>query len=264
MTTATKKKTETITTFKIKSTNNLISFLKRFTPISNNLLLEITKDHILAKSYTPDRSVVKYSKIPLSDVLEGTVATDLIKIGIHDISKVCNVFKHFDEGAEIFFDLKTDLIQDEPNGVEMTFRSNNLKINMGCQDLSLFPVYITSDSLKKIIKSVADEKVMEFKFPKEAFIKIKSLCSMDAATDLLKIKIKDGKVFFTGKSFEYELKDVMDANNTPITQELDLSFRNDQFGYIDQETSKFHIGEQKILVKSEDSESLIVLGRTEA
>src|ERR1019366_1912201 len=99
MATATKKKVET---FKIKSPSNFISFLKRFSPIHGNLLLELTPEHMMAKTYTmPDKSVIKYSKIAMADVLEGTTPADLVKIGLHDINKIVHIFKHFDDGAEI-------------------------------------------------------------------------------------------------------------------------------------------------------------------
>ena len=260
MSTATKTKKQ-ISTFKIKSTSNFIGFLKRFSAINTQLLLEMTATHIQAKSYTPDRAVVKFSRLKIEDVFEGTSPADLVKIGLHDINKIVNIFKYFDSGDEIFMDLRYDEINDETIGIEMVFRSSTLEVNVGCQDLALFPVFISADALKRIVKSVVDEKTMEFEFPSESYAKVKSLCSIDSAADLLRIKIKDNKVFFTGKSFRFEL---MELHGVEV-QNLELAFKNEQFGYIDQEKATFHISPQKILVRSDAdvSDTLIVLGRTE-
>lgn len=253
-------KKATTTTFKIKSVNNFISFLKRFSSIEKSLLLEVTQQHLLAKSNTADRATVKYSKILINDVLEpkdGSFTADLLKIGIIDINKFCNAFKHFGEGDEIFFDVLTDTIDDELIGIEMRLHTGSLKITIPCQDVSLY-TYITAEALKRIVKSVNDEKVLEFPFPKEVFSKVSSLCSMDAGDDHVRVKvINDGKVYMKGKSFEYHLLDV------PTGTDIELAFKNNQFGYIDQETSAFHLSPNRMLVKSADSDTLIVLGRQE-
>ena len=95
-------KTNNVASFKIKSPVNFVNFLKRFQPIDKGLLLELTPTALLAKSHTPDRATIKYSSLPLADVLEGNVPADLVKIAIYDVGKLVNVFKHFGESDEIF------------------------------------------------------------------------------------------------------------------------------------------------------------------
>lgn len=252
------KKTNNIT-FKIKSVNNLINFLKRFSVIDKQLLLEVTQQNLLAKSNTTDRATVKYSKIAIGDVLEAKSEfdADLLKIGIIDINKFCNAFKHFVEGDEIFLDVLTDKIGDDLLGVEMKLYTKELKITLPCQDVSLY-TYISAEALKRIVKSVQDEKVMEFPFPKEVFSKVSSLCGMDSGEDHVKVRVSsDGKVYVKGKSFEYHLLDVKGGTD------IELTFKNNQFGYIDQEISAFHLSPNRMLVKSTDSDTLIVLGKQE-
>jgi len=246
-------------TFKIKSVNNLIAFMKRFSVIDKQLLLEITQQNVLAKSSTPDRATVKYSKLPIGDVLEAKdgFTADLLKVGIIDINKFCNAFKHFAEGDEIFLDVLTDKIGEDLLGIEIKLYTADLKITLPCQDVSLYP-NITADSLKRIVKSVQDEKVIEFPFPKEVFSKVSSLCGMDSGEDHVKIRVStDGKVYVKGKSFEYHLLDVQGGTD------IELAFKNNQFGFIDQEISAFHLSPNRMLVKSTDSDTLIVLGRQE-
>jgi hypothetical protein len=245
------------TTFKVKSSENLIAFLKKFSLVESSLLLEITADSLLAKSNTADKSILKYSKIKLDSVLEGTVPGEGIKIGIGSISRIVNVFKYFGSGEEIFLELKYEEINDELVGVDMTFHTDTLKINLPCQDLTLF-TYVNAEMLKKIIKNVSDEKIMDFDFPKEEFIKIQSLCDMDSDAELIRLKAKDSKLFVCGKSFEYEMK-----NAPAIAKNIELAFRNENFGRIDSEFSRFHVSPNRILVKSNDTDTMIILGRTE-
>ena len=250
---------KTALTFKIKSTSNLISFLKKFSSVEKTLLLEITSENLIAKSNTPDRASVKYSRISLTEVLEAKneMPSDLLKIGIMDINKFCNIFKHFNETDEIFLDVIYDRIGDDFIGVEMQIYTSNLRITFTCQDIALL-TYISQDALKRIIKSVADEKIVEFPFPKEIFSKISSLCNIDGSEDHVRVKVtSEGKVLLKSKSFEYHLLDV------PAGNEVELTFKNKQFDYIDQEISAFHLSNNKMLVKSTESETMIILGKQE-
>jgi hypothetical protein len=256
MNTVTKTKKQ-VATFKIKSPNNFISFLRRFAPIEKSLLLELTPDFMIAKSHTPDRSTIKYSKLALGEVLDGTVPADLMKVALLDIGKVINVFKHFGEGDEIFLDIPYDAVNDETIAFGLKFYTKSLKISLTCADPIQF-TYLSAEALKRIIKSVADEKVLEFPFPKDLFAKIGSLCSIDAGNDLLKIKVSaEGEVSFKSKSFDYHILD------TTPGKEADIAFYNNQFVFIDQETSAFHMSLNKLLVKSTDSDTLLILGRIE-
>jgi hypothetical protein len=242
--------------FKVKSPANLISFLKRFKPIESSLLLEVTPVGLSAKSYTSDRSTVKYSQIPMEMVLEGQVNEELIKVGILDIDRVCNVFRHFDEGDEIFMLLSYEKFGDDVVGTDMKFTSSTLKINVNCTDLGMF-TYISQEILQRITSSVEDELIVSFPYPRDAFYKIGSLCSMDSKDDIITILVKDGKILIKSKSFEYQV------GEAPNDKDVNFSFYIKQFPFIDQEISSFLIGHSKMLVKSQESNSLITIGGVE-
>lgn len=240
--------------FKITSPQNLISFVKRFSGIEKSLLLEITQNSIEAKAYTPDKSVLKFSRLPFVDVLEGTTPGDIL-VPMYNVDKIINVFKHFADGDEIFLDVLVSKEDSQYTALELMFYTSNLKIKMQCADMSLFK-YVGNDTLKKAIKVTMDMVTNEFPFPKDAFAKINQLCSIDAAIDFLQIIINnDGEIIFKGKSFEYTL------GHTTANKPVDLRIYNKQFGYIDQEISQFHISSERLLVKSQESNSLITLGR---
>ena len=81
----------------MSSTTELTNFLNRFKPISGSMLIEIEGEYLKAKTHTPERSVVKSSKIELSRVFnfEGTVDTPIL-FGVYSLEKLIRSFAHFD------------------------------------------------------------------------------------------------------------------------------------------------------------------------
>lgn len=255
-TTAITKQKGTVAKYKIKSTNNFITFLKRFSSIEKGLLLEIHEDGLIAKSHTVDRAVIKYSKINIQDVLEGITPVEMIKVGIFDINKVVNAFRHFADGDEIFLDIKYETVQGESICTEMLIHSASLKIKILGADATMFH-YIAPDMIKRLVKAAADEKIVDFPFPKEAFSKVNNLCSMDTGKDFLHIRIQEGNIVVSGKSFDYTVASAQSGVSAEFT------FYNEHFGLIDQEISAFNLGQNKLLVKSQESDTFIIIGRVE-
>ena len=50
--------------------SKIYDFLTRFLEFDDNLLLELTADEFYAKTYTPDRSAIKYSAVLFDEVLQ--------------------------------------------------------------------------------------------------------------------------------------------------------------------------------------------------
>jgi len=83
---------------RITSIPNLITFLKRLKSVEKNVILEVTQDKISSKVHTPDKAVMKYSSLNYSEVFEGDIewkGKDKIKIGLIDVGRVIDAFKHF-------------------------------------------------------------------------------------------------------------------------------------------------------------------------
>ena len=90
----------------LTSSAELTNFLKRFSPISGSLLIEIADGYLKAKTHTPERSVVKSSKIELSRVFDGENAiTEPIIFGVYSLDKLIKSFSHFD-GLPVTFNIQ--------------------------------------------------------------------------------------------------------------------------------------------------------------
>lgn len=249
-----KKKSMSTIRFKIKSAENFTNFLKRFKAIEKGLLLELSPDKLRAESHTADRGIVKSSEISLDTVLEGEVTTDLIKIGIFNIGRVIDMFKHFEEADELFLELNWEKVHGENIGINLKLISPKLKFNLKCADTDLF-TYVSSDMFDTITKGIEESKDAEFSFPKESFNKINSLCSFDQGEDRLTIDFSGGEISFKGESFNYLLG--VDPNNN----NLDFSFYKDRFASVDEENSNFLLGSDKILINSVESSTQVIIGR---
>ena len=243
------------TTLKIKSRTNFIDFLSRFKPIQDNMVLEIRPTEIICKSSTEDRAVLKSSKMPLADVMEGEVE-ESIKLFIYSISRMVSIFKHFKPADEVSIDIKHENIGGEEIGISVTFKSKSTKIEIPCGDMSLFK-YHPDDFLKKIVKRTTDNKKVEFPFPKDAYATISGLCTLDEKKDPTTILVKDGEIVFKGKSYEQVVGDA------PQVPETDFVMFNEYFNTIEPETSTFMLCGDAMLVKSQESQTIVILGRVQ-
>ena len=249
-----KKKSMNILRFKIKSSENFTNFLKRFKTIERGLLLELTPETLRAEAHTADRGIVKSSSIPLDTILEGNVPSDLIKIGIFDIGRVIDMFKHFEETDELFLELNYEKVQEKEVGTKLKFISPNLKFNLTCADLDHF-TYVSQSAFDKITAVIEENKNAEFSFPRESFNKVSSLCSFDSGEDRLVIEFSGGEINFKGESFNYLLG--ADPDNKNIT----FSFYKARFLSIDEENSNFLMESDKMLINSVESDTQVIIGR---
>lgn len=237
------------------SPTNFNAFLRKFSQIAQGLLLEIHPDSITAKSHTEDKAVIKYSSVPLSSVLSGPVKS-MVKVGIHDIKKVINATKHFRDTDEIFLHVKYEEVSGDRIATELLFKSSSLKIKVLTADAHLFN-YITPELLDKVKNAVVTERLEQFEFPKDGFLQVNGLCDIDSGKDFLSIYVDSGSVSIKSKSFEYTVCEVDSATNAEFT------FYNEYFKFIEQENSEFTVGSSRMMVRSKDSDTLMVIGRVQ-
>jgi hypothetical protein len=106
METLEKKGTKTLK-MQLTDASEFTNFLKRFSPISGSLLIEIEDNYLKAKTHTPERSVVKSSKIELSRVFNIESVDEPIIFGVYSVDKLINSFSHFN-GTELTFTIKLE------------------------------------------------------------------------------------------------------------------------------------------------------------
>jgi hypothetical protein len=83
------------------------------------------------------------------------------------------------------------------------------------------------------------------------------LCSIDSENDTLSITSKDGSVFVAGKSFELELPGVK------TEEDASISFYKSHYGFVDKEDSEIYVLDTKVIFKSLETDTVIVIGRVD-
>lgn len=242
--------------FKLHSYAKLSSYLRKFSSIEKSLLLEIQDHRLVAKTHTPDKSVVKISSVQVSDIMDapqGVNPTD-VKIGLFAIDNFISSFKHFGDD-EVKFEIHAENINStsgpEDVATEVKAQSKSLKIGFPCASTSMFR-YIASDLATKIVDT--STALFSFRIDKDTLGKIAALCGIDSENDSLTVEAKSGAIAFKGKSFELNLPGVSSSVDGEI------SFYKTHFAFVDKEDSEVFVLDNKIIFKSLETETVIVIG----
>ena len=244
--------------FTAKNVKPFSAWLKKFSSIENSLLIEVDEKNkcFVAKSYNEEKSVVKYSKISFIDaglsLKKVSNNPQFIKVGIYNIQRVIKSLEHF-LGAEFSFSVQYDEIIQENNekalaGLALLIKSSSLKVKIECTSLQVFK-YISDDKFNNIIAKT--ELITTFDLPNATIEKINSLCDLDKEYKFLEFMIRDKKVFVKGKSFELDIADNGDEKTM-------LSLYKDQFDKVDIESYKVIFGDDKLVFKSKNSDTVTV------
>jgi hypothetical protein len=251
--------TEKSITFQAKNVKPFTSWLKRFSSINNSLLLEIDRNLncFISKVYNEERSCVKMSKINFDDAgLITKPGKDIkrIKVGIFNISRLIKIIDQFND-AEFNLIINYDEVVGDDSisnyaGKDIQLKNKTLKMSVDCTSLNIFK-YITDELFKDTIAKI--EVVGEFELAKTMIEKINSLCVLDNEHKFIEFKFIDEGVVVAGKSFQLLLEERKDL--TVVA----LNIFKDQFSNVDVENYNVHLGEDRLVFHSKDSETISVI-----
>ena len=250
--------------FSAKNVKPFSAWLGRFSSIDNSLLLEIDESNtaFLAKTYNEERSVVKFSEISFDEaglLLKSKPESNdkRVKIGLYNISRLIKIMDQF--GADPF-DLvfNYDEVLGETTelaGVTILLKNKNLKITIDCTSLNIFK-YIPDALFNTAISKV--EKVVDtFDLSKEDIEKINSLAKLDNDYKYLAFSRKNG-IYVCGKTFELLLST---SDDTTTVSSIDVF--KDQFDKVDVESYKVTMGEDRIVFRSINSNTVVTVSMVE-
>jgi len=245
--------------FKIANPANFIAFLKKIKLVDKSVPLEIEGSSLFAKARTPDKSLIKYVCVDVDDILEGEMPPKRLKIGILEIGKLIDVFKYFGPEEELNFVVESQPYEGELIATSIKFQSRTLNIFIKCADISLL-AYV-DDTIQRNIHSTEGSE-LSFEISKETFQKISSLTGIESnSEELLKFDLHESGVTVRGNSFQYQI--IEGRTPTGFTEPKVYTFYKNQFSFIDQENSEIHFHDNRILVKSTESDSVIAIGLVE-
>jgi len=241
----------------LQSSDELNNFLKRFSGISGSLLIEMEDGFIKAKTHTPERSVVKSSKMELNRIfnLSGeTTEIETSMFGVYSLDRLMKSFSHFGEST-IEFNLTTEKTAEGTVGTDLTLKNDSLDINYQCASLRLF-THITDEMMDRIADNSSAQT--SFVLTKELQARINSLTSLDPDSKLLTINVKNGVVKASGKSFNLNLLNIDDTS-----ADLSISVYKSQFAYLDKEDTMVYMNEDRLIFHSIETDTKMIIGKAD-
>jgi hypothetical protein len=239
---------------KLKSAGEFTSFLKRFSSIDSTLLLEIDNQHLKAKTHTPERSVVKSSKIDIGMIFENVESIPQIMFGIFSVEKLSEAFRHF-ESPEVEFHLVYEKTSDGFVGTEVILSSPNLRFSFQCASMRLF-THITDEMMERI--SNTQTSPINFVLTKEHQKRISSISNIDSDHKLLTVDVKGGSVKVSGRSYDLNLMTI----DKPA-EDVSISIYKNQFGFLDREDAIAYMSGDRIIFNSIETETKTIIGKAE-
>lgn len=237
---------------KIKSPNSLIEFMKKFSIMDKQVLMEIENEELKCKYSTIEKTMVKSSKIKLSDIF--TWSEELpkrnLKIGIYNIDKLINSFKQFSFTGDTFFNIQFTEINSEFVAQEIFLESSDLEMNFPCSSLSMFKYQLTDDIMNKVLNT--SENLLNFPLSKETQSKMLSLLSFDSDNDILTFISNSKGIRIKGKSFNFEISN---QPNVDLTSKVGKDF----LMKLDKENYNVFVMNKKLVFISTESESGCVI-----
>lgn len=246
-------------TYKVVSPTNFINFLNRFSGIEPALLIEIEDGEMKAKTYTPDKAVVKFSSMGMNE------SFDLISddepnymFGLVSIEKFVSSLKNFKDDV---FDMTVEYndLEGKNVGSRIIVHNKRLRLTFDCASYRLF-THITDDLFKNnIAEQGSDEFITSFDLEKVAFNEISSVSKIDSDYKLVSLIAVDNQVRAKGKMFDLQ---VVEDDGTKIN-DTSITFYKHHFALVEKEDSLVEIKDDKLVFSSKESDTITVVGSSE-
>ena len=250
---------------RVTSTTNLIAFLKKLKVVDRSVLLELKEDKLFSKVHTPDKSVMKYASIDNTSIFDpiedwsDSVSSDRIKMGIMDVGRLMDCFKHFRPEEDIFLELNLQDVDGETVATELKVLSASLSIRIKCADLSLLS-YV-DDNILGIVHSKEGQDAM-FRIYNSDFTSIDALCGLESnSQELLTFEFHEDHVIAFGDSFRFKLN--IGKSDIDVDSEMKASIYKSQLNYVDSESYTVYVHDNRMVLFSDQSETSTAVGLIE-
>lgn len=251
-----KTKTKNKLSLRVTNQQTFIDYLKRFKAVGEMLLLEIDEHKLSARQSTPEHTTLKGAYIPLPTVFEGDVPEGVFRLGIFNINKLVDSFGHFAPTDAIEFELNYfELSEGIYVGTKMSLSSSSVVITQPCVDLALI-TDISETVVSSIVRQIEDNQLGKFFITRDEFIKLQKLSSkLNDKDDAITLKVDKGNVSFTCNAFSMKL-----TNEKSDGVDAEMSLNSQKLNHADGERSEIIFAEDKVLVRSLENNTLVILG----
>lgn len=260
-------------TWTIANAENFVDFLKRFTKIDSNALIEFsTNNKIRSNCYTASKSSTKYGAIPIEDVFhidEKNQLVEPIKMGIYNIEKFTSNLKNMVNDAEgtkdLLFTLEYSKDKDgELYGKRFIISDDNAEIEYPCAAKTLFR-WLKDDILENVMNTT--DKTFTFVLDPITLKKISNYSDAEVGTDLSMMPFleDDGTttILFKGRNFKrrWNLGAEVTDTNTKNYPKYASSIKKEFLKFLDADTYNICVTDTALILFSTQGEFKIVLAK---
>lgn len=242
-----------ITINKVDQTN-FINFINRLKVIDSFVYFKIKGGTIQASAYLPQRDAVKHHRLPIGQIFqieEGSITTTKeLKVAFFDAQKLTDAFKQFDYDSicgEIEF------VENDEDFVATSFRifNDELEIKLACSEPSLGYKDLTDTQISSIFN--VDDASFKFDMDYGTLNKVKNLFGLDKE-ETFSIEANGKGVKLTGNT--YNMLVTPDYEGTSGKK---VTLFKKYLNLLDKEDYTANVLENRVVMKSNDSETLLTI-----
>jgi len=235
------------------SVANLSALIKKMLLMDSSLYINVNSERVWSSIYTPTKDVVKSFGIPTSEVFEfEDQPKETLKLSFFSGSRLLSCIGMFDPHH---LSMEISTFKDNDESVlfadKIILRDQKLKIEIHCQDISLGFTSMTDEQVKRAFDE--STSAFDFIFTKEDISKVISLLTLDRG-ELLKIVGDSDGIHINTDAFDIVIDD-RQSIKTPIIKSTFKTFLDK----LDKETYQVSVCESKLILKSQESSTLIAL-----
>lgn len=242
--------------FKLKTEkiDEIRSFLERFKKISQTLLLEISSDLIVAKTYTPDKGFIKKSQVEISGIGEFENAPDMtIKVPFFNIDRVMKNIDLLPKGETTIL-FHCEKAKESYLASRVHFVGESLTIINACTEMD-YVVSLGDQIYENIIRSA--EKGAQFTLHKLQIKKMISLFDIDSAEKTVSIRFdkESERLHIFNDLYDYQIPEEVHGSldNT-------IKIKKEYLSYLGDDTYRVNLSEDKMIAHSTESDTTSIIG----
>lgn len=233
------------------SVPHLSNLIKKMLLMDSSLYINIDSNRVWSSVYVPTKDVVKSFGIPVSEVFQfEKPLTETVKLSFFSGQRLLTCIGFFDP-HHLSFEISTF----EDDGVyyadKVILRDQKLKIEIHCQDISLGFTSMTDDQVKRAFDE--STKITGFQLSKEDFIKIASLMTLDKS-ELFQIVSDTDGIHVKTDAFDIVIDDSITSDERTSKSTFKAFLEK-----VDKETYDVVVCENKLILKSQETATLIAL-----
>jgi hypothetical protein len=232
----------------------LTSFLKKFSNLEKSILIKLYGDSIVSTMSNLQKSVVKYNKTDISNVIsvEGSMTDEPIYIPLIIGDKLTKVLEFFGD-SELKLTIVYDFIDDKNVALSLKFKNSTLSMELPCSKISIFKLstQITDVILDQLANT--EDSIYSVGFESSTINKLKNLSTSNINDELYFNSNKEG-IFFKGDNFEYRVME----GNTPTNN---YGFSKNNIKNIDSEYYKMYMMDNKTIFKTEKEDTIVIISK---